>query len=136
MLEQGVVSDIAIFFAGVVVTVLTVYGGFIKYNYDGLIGLRQLMKGYDDSPGFIEETREAHQELAASQREIERTLRAHGALLSELVYTLHDVAESLDDEDLENVDTRRLEHLDERLRDEEGPQYRPSTTPDDVESDD
>lgn len=127
---------------GIVVTVLTLYGALIKYLYDGHTTLDQLLRGANGDDGFIKETREAHKELSRSQREIERTLRAHGALLQELVFTLHKVAENMDDdEQLDELDTRRLEHLEETLREkhdmaEESPKYGTDTESDYGESDD
>jgi DNA repair ATPase RecN len=102
---------------GLGVTVLTVYGGLIKYLYDGHTTLDQLLRGANGSEGFVNETREAHEDLAESQKEINRTLRAHAALLQEMVYTMHQIAETLDDEeDIDDLDTRRLRHLEETLR--------------------
>lgn len=109
--------EITVALIGILVTVLTVYGGLIKYLYDGHTTVDQLLLGANGDTGFVEETQKAHKDLSRSQREIERTLRAHGALLQELVYTLHRVAENMDEEeDIGDLDIRRLEHLEETLR--------------------
>lgn len=116
--DAGVTLPIEIVVAvlGIVVTVLTVYGAFIKYLYDGHTTLDQLLRGANGDKGFIQETQEAHADVSRGQREIERTLRAHGALLQELVFTLHRVAENMEKDDMDDLDIRRLEHLEETLR--------------------
>lgn len=117
MSEFTIPIELAVLAVGIVVTVLTVYGGLIKFLYDGHTSLSQVLRGANGDDGFLTETRQAHAEVNRSQREIERTLRAHGALLQELVFTLHRVAEEMDEEDdLGELDVRRLEHLEESLR--------------------
>lgn len=117
MSEISIPVELIVLTVGVVVTVLTVYGGLIKFLYDGHTSLEHTLRGANGDDGFLAETRKAHSEVNRSQREIERTLRAHGALLQELVFTLHRVAEEMDEEDdLGELDIRRLEHLEESLR--------------------
>lgn len=120
--------ELLVFLAGILVTVMTVFGGLIKHNYDQNQTHDQLLRGSNGDEGFVDETRKAHNDLARSQREIERTLRAHGALLQELVFTLHRVAEHMDEEeDIGDLDIRRLEHLEETLQErsmgESPPEY-------------
>lgn len=108
--------EIAIAIAGILVTVLGVFGTLIKINYDQAKQLDHLLRGVNGADGFIEESADSQASLETDTEDIERVLRAHTAVQQELVYVLNDVAETLDEEDLENVDTRRLNYLEEALR--------------------
>lgn len=108
-------AELLIAIGGVAVTVLTVYGALIKYLYTQTTTMAVTLEGNGDT-GFIEETQNAHEDVRRSQREIERTLRAHGALLQEIVYTLDAIAEEMDGDEFDDLDTRRLEHLEQSLR--------------------
>lgn len=101
---------------GIAVTVLTVYGALIRYLYDGHTTLDQLLRGANGDDGFLDAQRDMNEEMAQTQREIERTMRAHGALLQEMLYVLNNIADEMDEDDIADVDLRRLEHLEETLR--------------------
>lgn len=101
---------------GALLVVLSVYGTLLKYLYDRDKQRDHTLNGTNGNDGFISEQRKTNTEILRSQVEIERSMQAHGALLQEMVYVIHDIADTLDDEDVANVDIRRIEYLERMLR--------------------
>lgn len=108
--------ELLVFLGGALLLILSAYGGILKYLYDQQKKHDHTLNGTNGNLGFIEEQRHTNAQVLRSQEEIERSLQAHGALLQELVYILNDMADSLDEEDLDNVDIRRLEYLQQSIR--------------------
>jgi hypothetical protein len=118
---QGLLSPELLAILGTaLLLVLTVYGTLIKFLYDRNRSLDHTVNGTNGSDGFISQQQETNQELMRSQREIARSMRAHGALLQELVYVMQDVSSALDDEDLQDVDMRRIDYLEQTLQNSDG----------------
>ena len=118
---QGLLSPELLAILGTaLLLVLTVYGTLLKFLYDRNRSLDHTVNGTNGSDGFISQQQETNQELMRSQREIARSMRAHGALLQELVYVMQDVSSALDDEDLQDVDMRRIDYLKQTLQNSYG----------------
>jgi hypothetical protein len=101
------------------ISVLGVYGGLIKVVYDGHRQLNQTLRGPPDDTGFIQDIQKQHEQIVRTQAEIERTLDAHSSLLREMVYILHDIADSFDEEEMSDVDMRRLQYLQKSISEDD-----------------
>lgn len=111
-------SDLIFWIAGLAVVVFGIYGAILKLTYDRMRVLDHTLLGTNGSDGFIANTESNHTELIKEQRELRRTIHAQGQLLQELVYILSDVTEAMDEEDIHDVDVRRLNYLRDMLREE------------------
>ena len=109
---------------GVLVTLLvavgTALGAVVKIAYDASQELGVTLHGPDseDSGGFIEQSKQRHAEMEEQHEQVYEQLLIQGRLLSELSYSFADIAEQMNDEDLDiDVDLERIRDLRERKDD-------------------
>lgn len=102
--------------AGILVTVLSLYGGLIKVVYDAVGEMQQRFFGADNDEtdnGFVGESKERMEELERGQRSIRDENRMQSRLMTSMAYGLEDLVSALDNS--EEVDVS-LEHV--RIRDD------------------
>lgn len=101
---------------GILVTVLSVYGGLIKVVYDAVKELRQRFFGADadgTDDGFVGDTKERLRHLEEGQRSIRDENRMQSRLMTSIAYGLEDLTAALSNTDEVDVD---LDHV--RVRDD------------------
>ena len=102
--------------AGILVTVLSVYGGLIKVVYDAVGEMQQRFFGADNDEtdaGFVGESKERMEDLEKGQRGIREENRMQSRLMTSIAYGLEDLVAALDNN--EDVDMS-LDHV--RIRDD------------------
>ncbi len=109
---------------GVLISLLiavgTALGAIIKIAYDASKELGVTLYGNDNGQtGFIQESKERHEEMEKQHEQVYEQLLIQGKLLSELSYSFADIAEQLDEEDLDiDVNLERINDLRERKDDD------------------
>lgn len=101
---------------GILVTVLSVYGGLIKVVYDAVRELRQRFFGADTDDtddGFVGDTKERLTHLEEGQRSIRNENRMQSRLMTSIAYGLEDLTAALSNSEEVDVD---LDHV--RVRDD------------------
>lgn len=98
----------------ILMAVLGIYGALIKAIYEKTNSIDHLLRGTDGDTGFAEQIRE-------SQERTEDSLDAHSALLQEMVYVIVETTEV----EGTDIDTRRLEYLEEFFKEQVGVQEHP-----------
>jgi len=122
-MEQSVLVEIVpvtwrgvVFVSSVLVTVLSAYGALIKYNYDQTKQHRYTLLG-NGHDGVVDSFNDAIEQQAVEQEQLHRIVRSQAAIIQELVYTMNEVSDSLEHaEDVDEIDMRRLKHLERALR--------------------
>jgi hypothetical protein len=102
--------------AGILVTVLSVYGGLIKVVYDAVGEMQQRFFGADNDEtdtGFVGESKQRMGDLEKGQRGIREESRMQSRLMTSIAYGLEDLVAALDNS--EGVDVS-LDHV--RIRDD------------------
>jgi len=102
--------------AGILVTVLSVYGGLIKVVYDAVGEMQQRFFGADNDEtdaGFVGESKQRMVDLEKGQRGIREENRMQSRLMTSIAYGLEDLVAALDNN--EDVDMS-LDHV--RIRDD------------------
>ena len=102
--------------AGILVTVLSVYGGLIKVVYDAVGEMQQRFFGADNDEtdeGFVGESKERMEDLERGQRGIREENRMQSRLMTSIAYGLEDLVAALDGSDEVDVS---LDHV--RIRDD------------------
>lgn len=111
------------FMITILIAVLTAFGAVIKLAYDAAGNIVVTLHGDPDNgdKGFIQKSRERHEELEQKHEEVYEQLLIQGRLLSELTYAFADIAEELDTKDDVEVDVNldRIRRLRERKDDHE-----------------
>lgn len=105
---------------GVLLTLLiavgTALGAVVKIAYDASKELGVTLYGNGNGrDGFIQESKERHEEMEEQHQQVYEQLLIQGKLLSELSYSFADIAEQMDEEDMDiNVNLERINDLRER----------------------
>ena len=102
--------------SGILVTVLTLYGGIIKVVYDsvGTMQTRFFGAGADETDnGFVGETQDRLGDLEEGQQAIKSENRMQSRLMTSIAYSIEDLTAALDKSEDVDVD---LEHV--RVRDD------------------
>lgn len=108
--------QIVVLAAGILVTVLTVYGGIIKIVYDSVTQMQTRFFGADKDGtdnGFVGETQERMTDLEKGQQSIKQENRMQSRLMTSIAYGIEDLTAALDKSDEVEVD---LDHV--RVRDD------------------
>lgn len=107
------------------IAVLTAMGAIIKVAYDTANKWQIVLAGNGGTDsGFIGRTEEQFEELTEAQERVYDQLLIQDQLLSEVAYSVHDIVDELEDEDVIEVDVdldriRDLQDRRQRNRDED-----------------
>ena len=108
--------QIVIAAAGILVTVLTVYGGIIKVVYDSVGQMQTRFFGAEKDEtdnGFVGETQERLDSLEGGQQSIKNENRMQSRLMTSIAYSIEDLTAALSNSEDVDVD---LDHV--RVRDD------------------
>lgn len=116
-------TDLGLWILGALLTVnlaaLGVIGRFIKETYDIATDLDVLLNGPNrEQKGFVQQSREAHEDLYATQKAMHQRTEVQARLVEQMAYSMTELAEAIDEMNGHDVDVDRLEQKLDDFRDE------------------